>query len=104
MAHLMDRVYSKPCEISLRIWQSQKSLFGYFQAYTGTNIHLPIFSHVYGRDNEEVKANQVIFMHYCGMLSHIHSYSELCVTLTYTIVSYSNSHLEPETPSKAWGT
>ena len=73
---LDDEAYWEP-------WLNQNSLLRHFQAYSGTFSNIKPCSGIL----TDIEAYSGIIEAYCAILRQI--YSELCVTLAYTMVPYS---------------
>ena len=92
---------TKPCQWSMmkrhieNLDIARAVYSGIFQAYSE---HSAISIHVqaYSARVRHIEAFSCIFMDHWGILSHIQTYSELCVSLPYTNVPY----LKPEASLK----
>ena len=86
----MLETYSKPCQISKMMGHIEnpgiaRTVYSGIFRYSGTFSKIQQYS---GR-LRDIKAYWDIFRHYCGILSHIQACSELCITLAYKTVPYS---------------
>ena len=66
-----------------------RTLFRYFQAYSGATSNILPCSGIL----RDIKGYWGTFRHYWGVWSHNQKYLELCVTLAYTTMPYSESWL-----------
>ena len=90
-AYLMLEIYSKPCQLFKIYLRHIENLGTVRTVYSGICRHVQEYSAIFN-DIEEDKGilrHFHILRHYWSMLSLIPTYSELCVTLAYTTVPYS---------------
>ena len=94
----MPEGYLKPCRISKMMSHIENSgivrtvYSGCFQIYSRTFNNMQPYS---GQYSDMLRHTEGLWgiRHYCGTLSHIRTYSELCITLAYTTVPYSETSI-----------
>ena len=103
LIYLMPEAYSKSFQISEmmshieNVGMARMAIFRDFKAYSATFSTIQPFSGIL----RDIKVYSCIFRHYWGILSHILTWSELCINLVSTTVPYLKplAHLEPEASS-----